>query len=200
MTWRTVLTAFARPRDRDTPRRLPGRFFGLVLIALSLSLGVYFIDQALLATGNKGTHGTFTVVRCAEDLQTGHSGRSTRIRGFTCTGTFRPADSGTSPDPSAEFPSQSMREAGDEVAVQWDGTFYTRTGGEAAWSAVTGAFVTLITLTAGAFCLLTGFGGRWGPRFSDCWELMPSGAVLRPVFLSFAGVGVIGAVVFFCLQ
>jgi hypothetical protein len=200
MTWRTVLTTFARPRDRDTPRRLPGRFFGLVLIALSLSLGIYFIDQALLATGHKGTHGTLTVTRCTENLHTGNSGRSTQIRGFTCSGTFRPADSAASPDPSAEFLSQSRREAGDEVAVQRGGTSYTRTGGEAAWSAVTGVFVTLITLTAGAFCLLTGFGGRWGPRFSDCWELMPSGAVLRPVFLSFAGFGVIGAVICFCLQ
>ncbi|MEV5599083.1 hypothetical protein [Streptomyces sp. NPDC052496] len=110
-------------------------------------------------------------------------------------------DRPTDVNPFTPFHPDKVYPPGTRVPVQSgdDGT-YVVVGREQMWGDAAGVSVSLPLLAAGAFCLLTGFGARWGRSFGDSWDGLPGGTVLRPLLLSVAGVGILGAAVFLFLQ
>ncbi|OKI07135.1 hypothetical protein A6A06_36140 [Streptomyces sp. CB02923] len=209
---------------RNAARYVVGRVTGLVLVLLGVMVCVISAREAALAVGYSGTGGTYTVEECHERYTAaGGSGRH-GSRTITCTGTFRAdrdsgsggssadqgqdqgsgttdRNSGGRGNPFGTFHPGTVYPPGARVPVQsGDGGTYVAAGWEQAWGDVAGVFVSLPVLAAGAFCLLTGFGARWGRSFGDSWDGLPGGAVLRPLLLSVAGIGILGAAVFLFLQ
>ncbi|MFI0262693.1 hypothetical protein ACH4OW_27065 [Streptomyces sp. NPDC017056] len=192
---------------RNAAHYVLGRAVGLVLVVLGVTVCAVSAKQTALAAGYAGTRGTYTVGQCHERYQAGGGGRHVG-RTVTCTGTFR-ADGGVGPAGGADAPEggfgtfhpDTVYRPGARVPVQTgDGVTFTAAGWPQAWGAAAGVFLALPMLAAGTFCLLTGFGARWGRSFGDSWDGLPGGAVLRPLLLSVAGVGILGAAVFFFLQ
>ncbi|MFI9229881.1 hypothetical protein [Streptomyces rimosus] len=198
---------------RNAARYVLGRAVGLVLLVLGVMVGVISAKQAALAAGVTGAHGTYTVEECHERYPAAgsrHAGRT-----ISCTGAFHPARNGDSGDregggsasgtggvnPFGTFHPDAVYPPGTRVPVQTgDGGTYVAAGWKHAWGNLAGVAVALPMLAAGVFCLLTGFGARWGRSFADSWDGLPVGFVLRPLLLSVAGMGILGAAVFLFLQ
>ncbi|KOG66583.1 hypothetical protein ADK76_01990 [Streptomyces griseoflavus] len=190
---------------RNAARYVLGRAVGLVLLVLGVMLGVISAKEAALAAGVTGTHGMYTVEECHERYPAAgsrHAGRT-----ISCTGAFRPARDGGSAsgtggvNPFGTFHPDAVYPPGTRVPVQTgDGGTYVVAGWKHAWGNLAGVAVALPMLAAGVFCLLTGFGARWGRSFADSWDGLPGGFVLRPLLLSVAGMGILGAAVFLFLQ
>ncbi|MFD7663433.1 hypothetical protein [Streptomyces sp. NPDC059788] len=188
---------------RNAARYVVGRAAGLVLVVLGVMVCVISVKGAALAAGYTGTRGTYTVEACHERYPSGADGRHTG-RTVSCTGSFRAdldGDGDGAVNPFGTFHPDTVYPPGTRVPVQsGDGGTYVAAGWEQAWGDVAGVFVALPMLAAGAFCLLTGFGARWGRSFGDSWDGLPGGPVLRPLLLSVTGVGILGAAVFVFLQ
>ncbi|MFH8408064.1 hypothetical protein ACH4FX_25180 [Streptomyces sp. NPDC018019] len=191
---------------RNVARYVLGRAVGLVLLLLGVMVGVISAKGAALAAGYTGTHGTYTVEGCHERYPAAGSSRHAG-RTISCTGAFRPDRDGGSGgigggvNPFGTFHPDALYPPGTRVAVQsGDGGTYVAAGRKQAWGHLAGVSVALPMLAAGAFCLLTGFGARWGRSFGDSWDGLPGGFVLRPLLLSVTGMGILGAAVFLFLQ
>ncbi|KWT57060.1 hypothetical protein ADL21_36505 [Streptomyces albus subsp. albus] len=198
---------------RNAARYVLGRAVGLVLLVLGVMVGVISAKEAALVAGFTGTHGTYTVEECHERYPAADSRHAGRT--ISCTGAFRPARDGDSGDrggggsafgtdgvnPFGTFHPDAVYPPGTRVPVQTgDGGTYVPAGWKHAWGNLAGVAVALPMLAAGVFCLLTGFGARWGRSFADSWDGLPGGFVLRLLLLSVAGMGILGAAVFLFLQ
>ncbi|MFG2274901.1 hypothetical protein ACGFNY_34635 [Streptomyces chartreusis] len=166
---------------------------GLLLTAALIA--AVTIPELRSELAGEGTEGTVTVSSCDAHTRThyGTHRRSTELR-FSCAGNWT-AQRGESSYRNIEVDTSSRFEAGSKIpVVQVNDSFEQPRDRDPVDDAAI-LSLCLALLSAGAFCLLTGFGSRNGPTLATSWQRLPSPSVTGPVLAGLFALGVLAALV-----
>ncbi|MFE5741766.1 hypothetical protein [Streptomyces celluloflavus] len=173
-----------------------GRVIGAGLLLAGLLIGGLTV-RSMLDKGNyQHDNGVLTVDECRTSLERSRSRHQQHVvRHVSCTGTFR--FDATSKPPLADIAVETGREVepGTELDVVKSSHSFELAEDQNKSTVFMAAFGSLLAVAAGAFCLLTGFGGRRGPRFRPAWAALPAGRVTRPLLAVVGGIGIAGTAV-----
>ncbi|MEV5599084.1 hypothetical protein [Streptomyces sp. NPDC052496] len=94
----------------------------------------------------------------------------------------------------ATVETEAKFEPGKHLAVQKTDHGFVMIDEQWIWRSLAIVGVSMCTVVAGVFCLLTGFGTRRGPALREAWRRVPGGAVVRAVLVGLGGLAALGPV------
>ncbi|WP_167538546.1 hypothetical protein [Streptomyces albofaciens] len=116
-------------------------------------------DGASSTSSTSSTGSNSSTRSASSSSKTGSTGSTSSTESTGSTGSI---------NPFGTFHPDTVYPPGTRVPVQaGDGGTYVVAGWKRAWGNLAGVAVALPMLAAGVFCLLTGFGARWGRSFAD---------------------------------